>query len=441
VIVHRVTEKAGFVLPAIADVGQHASAQRVAALMVLAALAGCFALGFVPWQQSVPGTGKMIAWAPMERQQMIDAPVDGRVVRWYVVEGTRVRKGDPVAEMADLDPNLPARLRVEREAAVERISAIGQRESHLAERVEQLEQSLRNEIAAADFRIQQARDRVRAAEQTLEAATAKVVLSGQNLERHQTLFPKGLVSKRQLEVAKAEQDTAEAELRRARAQLDEAKNFFRTVELERSRTINTGTAAIRDARASRESALSELASARQALQPIEVRLNRQSMQTIRAPLEGVIFRLEVQPGSAVVKSGDGIASIVPEVSQPVAEIWVNGNDMPLVAPGRKVRLQFEGWPAVQFVGWPSVAVGTFGGVVKLVDPTDDGKGQFRVLVEPDQNDEPWPDARYLRQGVRTKGWVLLNVVPLGFELWRQFNGFPQAASYHPEPAKVKKVLK
>jgi hypothetical protein len=23
-----------------------------------------------------------------------------------------------------------------------------------------------------------------------------------------------------------------------------------------------------------------------------------------------------------------------------------------------------------------------------------------------------------------KGWVLLDTVPLGFELWRQFNGFP-----------------
>ena len=28
------------------------------------------------------------------------------------------------------------------------------------------------------------------------------------------------------------------------------------------------------------------------------------------------------------------------------------------------------------------------------------------------------------RGVRANGWVLLNQVSLGFELWRQFNGFP-----------------
>ena len=88
---------------------------------------------------------------------------------------------------------------------------------------------------------------------------------------------------------------------------------------------------------------------------------------------------------------------------------VSGNDMPLIHEGDRVRLQFEGWPAVQFVGWPSVAVGTFGGKVNRVFPTDDGQGNFRVVVTPDNHFEQgdgWPDDRYLRQGVRANGWVL-----------------------------------
>ena len=32
--------------------------------------------------------------------------------------------------------------------------------------------------------------------------------------------------------------------------------------------------------------------------------------------------------------------------------------------------------------------------------------------------------RFLRQGVRVNGWVLLSQVTLGYELWRIFNGFP-----------------
>ena len=46
------------------------------------------------------------------------------------------------------------------------------------------------------------------------------------------------------------------------------------------------------------------------------------------------------------------------------------------------------------------------------------------MVVPDPNDEPWPSTRFLRQGVRANGWVLLNRVSVGFELWRQLNGFP-----------------
>ena len=76
-----------------------------------------------------------------------------------------------------------------------------------------------------------------------------------------------------------------------------------------------------------------------------------------------------------------------------------------------------------------------------MDATDDGKGKFRVLVTPDAADQPWPSALYLRQGARAKGWILLNTVPLGFEFWRQFNGFPPAVGERPEeeadPAKRK----
>jgi membrane fusion protein, adhesin transport system len=86
-------------------------------------------------------------------------------------------------------------------------------------------------------------------------------------------------------------------------------------------------------------------------------------------------------------------------------------------------VQFEGWPAVQFSGWPSAAIGTYGGKVAFVDPHDDGKGRFRVVVVPDGS-RPWPSRQYLRQGTRAIGWVLLGRVKLGYEVWRQFNGFP-----------------
>jgi hypothetical protein len=125
----------------------------------------------------------------------------------------------------------------------------------------------------------------------------------------------------------------------------------------------------------------------------------------------------------MVKSGDVLLTIVPDTDDVAVELWVEGNDVNLVAPGRSVRLQFEGWPAIQFSGWPSLAVGTYGGKVAFVDATDDGQGKFRVVVVPNKP-EDWPSKQYLRQSTRSNGWILLDRVSLGYELWRQFNGFP-----------------
>ena len=79
---------------------------------------------------------------------------------------------------------------------------------------------------------------------------------------------------------------------------------------------------------------------------------------------------------------------------------------------------------MQFAGWPSVAVGTFGGVVAFVDSASDSKGDFRVIVRPDPDFPEWPQPVFLRQGTRTKAWILLERVTMGYELWRRFNGFP-----------------
>jgi membrane fusion protein, adhesin transport system len=68
-----------------------------------------------------------------------------------------------------------------------------------------------------------------------------------------------------------------------------------------------------------------------------------------------------------------------------------------------------------------------GGEVAAIDPTDDGTGKFRIQVQPSSEDE-WPSGRFLRQGVRANGWVMLSRVRLGYEIWRQLNGFPPVIS-------------
>jgi multidrug resistance efflux pump len=403
---------------------------------VLTLLCAAIALGMIvtPWQQSITGTGRVVAFAPVERQQSIDAPVDGRVMRWYVVEGETVKKGQPIVDITDNDPEIMNRLQSERASLVDTIRAGARREKSLEDRIKGLEDARTTGVAAARARVQMAIDRIGAAEQALTAAEATLTAANLNIERQRKLGTKGLTSTRTIEVAEADARKAEAEVLRSRNTLNAARSEKISMEAELARIDADAKTRLDEGWASHASAASDVAKANAELTKLEGRIARQSTQSIVAPIDGTIFRITARLGGEYVKAGTQLATLVPSSGADVVELYVDGNDVPLISTGRKARIQFEGWPAVQFVGWPSVAVGTFGGEVVLVDPTDNGQGKFRVLVAPDPKDEPWPSKQYLRQGVRANGWVLLNQVPVWFEMWRTFNGFPPTVQ-NPEAAK------
>lgn len=413
------------------------SGQRAAALVVrtpralrvlsrlLAAMLGglVLALVFVPWQQSVDATGRVIAFAPIERQQEIDAPIEGRVTRWNVSEGSRVKKDAVLLELTDNDPDILRRLEDERRAVVARKEAAVTRAQSIQARQKALDSSRSAGIRAAESRVAMARERTRAAQQAVEASRAALQTAATNLERQGKLLEQGLSSQRTFELAQLDSVRTTTEVERALATLQAARSEELALGADRVRVEHDLTAAIDDARASEATAVAEEASSAAELARLEVRLARQSTMELRAPIDGTVLRVLSGQGNTFVKAGDPLLVLVPETTDRAVELWVAGNDMPLISEARPVRLQFEGWPAVQFTGWPSVAVGTFGGTVALLDSTDDGTGRFRIVVRPDDQD-PWPSKPFLRQGVRVKGWVLLDQVKLGYEAWRRFNGFP-----------------
>lgn len=200
----------------------------------------------------------------------------------------------------------------------------------------------------------------------------------QDYKRRQDLFKQGLVSKREVEQAQIRLQDAEAKSAQTQSELNQVK----------------------------------------------VNLARQSIQTKKAPADGTILRLMSAGNATFVKAGDMLASFIPDGVVRSVVLSVNGLDAPLVTPGRHVRLQFDGWPVFQFSGWPSAAIGTFEGIVEFVEPIADDNGNFKVWIRETTTDRPWPDERYVRLGSRVKGWVLLEEVKLGYELWRQLNSFP-----------------
>lgn len=393
---------------------------RLLAVFVLVVGLG---LALIPWQQSVSGAGRVVAFSPNERQQEIEAPIEGRITRWYVREGSKVKAGDLLLELTDNDPSILQRLAEEREAVLARRASAISRVTSLVARQRSLESSRLAGIRGAENRVIMARERIKAARQALEGAEASQTTAKLNLERQQKLLEQGLASQRNLELAQLESVRTLTDTERAQASLQAALGEATALEADRSRVEFDLTASLDDARATEASALGEEANAAGELARLEVRLARQSTMEIRAPVEGTVLRVKGGEGNSFVKSGEPLLTLVPQTSDRAVELWVDGNDMPLLSEGSPVRLQFEGWPAVQFTGWPSVAVGTFGGQLALIDSTDDGTGRFRILVKPDDL-ASWPNEIYLRQGVRVNGWVLLDQVKLGYELWRRFNGFP-----------------
>lgn len=382
------------------------------------------ALFVVPWQQNVPAAGRVSALDPFDRIQTVAAPVAGRVQKAWVIEGTRVQKGDRLLDIVDLDPEIVTRLEQQRQALESQLAASREKVKVYQLQVEALTRAQELSLQAAQNLVEVAGAKVRSSQHGVEAAEAAVAQATLNYERQKQLVDEGLAAEIDFEVADRIYKQAKAELSQDRQALAASLEEEKARKAELGRIQTEAQARIESARAEEQGAQSEVAGKEQELATLSVRISQQNAQHITAPRSGTVFRLYASPGAELVKAGDPLVALLPDTQSQAVELWIDGNDVPLMREGRDVRLQFEGWPGVQFGGWPSVAVGTFGGKVAVVDPSGDGMGKFRILVVPDPEDEPWPSPQYLRQGARANGFVLLDQVSLGYELWRQANGFP-----------------
>lgn len=399
-------------------------ARRVAAVLALVFVLFALTSLLAPWQQNVRGVGRVISYAPIERRQTVQAPIAGRIEQFFVREGSQVKRGEPLLEIRDNDPRLLERLVEQRNASTAKLSSYGERVEQQRAQIESLRKARDAAVAAARAKLSVAEQKLSAESRKQEAAEAALETARLQARRVRMLADKGLSSERDMELARLSETKAQTELESLRASVSGARADVQAATAGLAQKRADTESKVQEALGKLESARSDVADTRASLSKIEVEVARQHSQRVLAPRDGVVLRLLAPEGGALVKPGEPLLELVPEARDRAVEVWVDGNDAPLIEPGRHVRVQFEGWPAVQFAGWPSVAVGTFGGRVAFVDAHGDGQGSFRVVVTPDADDERWPPARYLRQGARAKAWILLEQVRLGYELWRQFNGFP-----------------
>ena len=402
---------------------------------------------FMPWRQTIDGYGTLTALTPEDRPQTVQNQIAGRIEHWNVREGQHVRRGDTLLMLSEIkdeyfDPNLPERLgeqlaakRGNVAANAAKISATDQQIAALRATLDVQLESARNKVAQAENYLSSDRADLVAVSTFYETAKAR-------LARYEEGYKNGLFSLTDIETRrlKLQEDLAKVTSQRnkvassiqglANARI-ELSNLRAKYGQDLAKALSDRSSAV----SSRASSEGEVSSLRNKISNVSV---RRGLYVVRAPQTGYIVRALKAGIGETIKEGESVATLQPEAPLLAAEMYVRAMDVPLIQRGRTVRLQFDGWPAIQFSGWPSAAVGTFGGVVTVIDVVSSPGGKYRLLVRPAQpqaGDQPWP--KQLRLGSGVRGWVILDSVPVWYEIWRQLNGFPPTLKEEPDTTPVK----
>ena len=411
---------------------------------------------FLPWRQTVSGEGQVTVFSPMQRPQTIHSQIDAKISKWHVNEGDVVKEGDLLLELDELNPqyldkNQLNSLEGQKLALLNQRSATQRLINSLDQQTESLTTMKRIAMPNADFQIDQSSDKLTASEQKYNASQQNLKTAQLNYERRKQLFEKGLNSKRDLELAELAYVQAQSDLNASQAELDIARRSVSISRLDSSKVTAETSLKVQEAEARSAQSFEKLATIDSSLYKIDIELanlqSRIQQRTIYSPINGQVTRLATSGYSETIKAGAELATVVPETSDQAVEVYVSDYFAPLVSVGRQVRLQFSGWPGFQFGGWPSVALGTFAGKVAVIDAVADDKNQYRILIKPDYKDVEgnvegeWPKPNILRPGTKAVAWIILDEVPLWYELWRILNGFPPTIMENPSKTRAGAIKK
>lgn len=267
---------------------------------------GVLFMAVCPYRVVVRGEGSV---RPAGEQVLVNAPFEGRVVSIDVRTNQPVTIGQPIVTLD------PSRLRGEVEQAGKNRGAVG----------EQLQ--AQQGQAQADY----AR-----AELEVEKSRSNLAYAQSEFDRYQQLVEQGAAS---LSLVDAKQ----AELREARASLQQAMQ---------------GLASARSQERSREAELSkELAVIEQSYAEGQRNLRN---AVVRSPVEGVVFQLQVQNPQQTIGAGQALATITPSTAARVVKVTVRGEDVDNVKVGQ--------WADLRIAGCPYPDYGTLPARVETVSP-------------------------------------------------------------------------
>ena len=399
---------------------------------------------FIPWTQNIRTRGSVTTLKPDQRPQTIHSIIAGRIEKWYVKEGDFVHKGDTILFISEIkdeyfDPNLLKNTEQQLKSKEMSVSSYMEKVKALDGQIDALAQTSKLKLEQAQNKLKQSGLKVISDSIDHQTAIVNYKIAKEQLERMEQLYDKGLKSLTDLEKRKLNIQKTQSEMVSAENRMLTSKNQVINAKVELTSIQAQYRDAISKAESEKFTALSNMYDAEAVVTKLQNQYMNYSVRTgmyyITAPQDGYVTKAIMVGLGETIKEGSEIVSIMPAVYDLAVEMYVKPLDLPLIEKGQHVRIQFDGWPAIVFSGWPNTSYGTFGGEVIAIDNFISENGMYRMLLSPDPNDHAWPSV--LRVGAGTDNMILLEDVPIWYELWRQINGFPP--DYYPtsESKKIK----
>ena len=385
----------------------------------------------MPWTQNISSSGHVTTLYQDQRPQQINTVIPGKIIKWYIKEGDVVKKGDTLVQLADtkddyLDSNLVERTKDQLNSKEQELLFYSEKINAIESQINAIENNRDLKISSYQNKIEQYKRKLISDSSEVVAAEVDYKIAQEQLTRGKQLFNQGVVSLVELERRTAQSNKTLAiltekqqKLLNTRQEINIIKIDINSVRQEADDKIFKSRSEIASSRGNIAGATGELAKNKNILANY---ISRGNQKWLIAPQDGQIIKAKKGGINEIVKEGEMIVEMVPTQIDHAIELFIEPMDLMLINPGQKVRMIFDGFPAIVFSGWPDNSYGTFGGVVSMVENNRNENGKFRILVIPDSEQNAWPAA--LKTGTGARGFALLNTVPVWYELWRQINGFP-----------------
>jgi len=381
------------------------------------------AILFLPWRQTVEGEGIVIAYDPTQRVQSISAPIDGFIDTIYVSENAYVKKGMKLFNMIDPDKDYKTRVykmkddfEKQHQNTEDELIVLKHKKSSLLTQKE-------IRIDLYNKRYTQAEEQLKSLQLKYKAEKKNYEVSLNHFNRIKQLYLQKIESKKNYEKAENRYINAKTQLDKIEIDIQVQKRHLSIIKQEKEHFLEEIGNQIRTLENNRLSVETRLNIVKRDSEKHLTEIARYETSSVTSKKDGVVMRILESDKNTYIKKGQPILRFSPDVTESSVLLKVSDFNMPLIKEGLPVRIRFHGWPVLHIPGWPAIRFGTFGGIIKKVDPVLHEQGVYYAYVVEDPK-EPWPSHEELRMGTNASAWVALSNVPIWYELWRLMNAFP-----------------